>query len=242
MNRWQLYESDYTLQENCIDVWRIELNVSDDLLVFYNDLLSIDELDRAKRFRFKKDRDHFITGRAVLRLLLSKYLQQTVPKISFLYTEKGKPFVSNPIDLQFNLSHANGFALAAFSLKHPLGVDVEWINPKVEIDLVARHFFASGEIKRLFELPATQRSVAFFNCWTRKESFIKAIGDGLSFPLDQFEVSLQPEEDVELLATHWNQTEKEYWSLFKLEPGKGYRAALAIRQLDQQVFKWDWKH
>lgn len=211
-------------------VWQANLEIDKATENHYYSLLSHDEQGRAGRFRFEKDRKHFIAARGMLRLLLGQYLAKKPADLVFQYAEKGKPFIPNPIDLQFNISHANGIALFGFVLKHPIGIDVEWINPKVEIEQVSQHFFAENERKRLMALPEVERLPAFFNCWTRKEAFIKATGDGLSFPLNKFEVSLTADEPATLLATHWDAKERDKWSLFDVAMGEGYKGALAVRR------------
>jgi len=202
-------------------------------------LISEDEKERASKFRFEKDRSHFIIARGVLRQILSLYLSEKPNIIQFKYGKYGKPFLPKNI-LQFNLSHAGEIALIGLTKNHKVGIDVEVINRKVEVERVAQHFFAKGEIDSLMSLPETQRHEAFFNCWTRKEAFIKAIGDGLSFPLDQFEVTLKPDEKAELLATYFNEKERDKWSLFDLKMKEGYKAALAIKGKIEEIKYFDW--
>ncbi len=223
-----------------VHVWLVDL--SDETLVNQCvKLLSEDEKERANKFHFDKDRSHFIIARGVLRQVLSLYLSKKSTDIQFEYGKNGKPFLpKNP--LQFNLSHAGEIALIGLTKKNIIGIDVEVINPKVEVERVAKHFFAKGEIEELMSLPQAQRHEAFFNCWTRKEAFIKATGDGLSFPLDQFEVTLKPDEKAELLATHFNENERDKWLLFDLKMKEGYKAALAVKGKIEEIKYFNWEH
>ncbi len=219
-------------------VWCIDLGAKLSVSQCFR-LLSDDEKERAAKFRFEKDRQHFIIARGTLREILALYLSEKPANIEFEYEKNGKPFLPrNP--LQFNLSHAGEIALIGLTKNNIIGVDVEVINRKVEVERVAQHFFAKGEINALMSLPQTQRHEAFFNCWTRKEAFIKATGDGLSFPLDQFEVTLKPNEKAALLATHFDEKEREKWSLFNLEIKEGYKAALAVKGKINEIKRFDW--
>lgn len=222
-----------TVNGNVACVWLVYLS-DENIVNQCFKLLSEDEKKRAAKFRFEKDRSHFIIARGTLRQIIALYLSEKPDKIKFEYGINGKPFLpKNP--LQFNLSHAGEIALIGLTEKYEIGIDVEVINPKVEVERVAQHFFAKGEIDCLMSLPQTERQEAFFNCWTRKEAFIKATGDGLSFPLDQFEVTLEPNGKAELLATHFNEKEREKWSLFDLKMKEGYKAALAVRGKIEEI-------
>ena len=202
-------------------------------------LLSEDEKERANKFHFEKDRQHFIIARGALRQVLALYLSEKPDNVQFEYGKNGKPFVPNN-PFQFNLSHAGEVALIGITKNHQIGIDVEIINRKVEVERVAQHFFAKGEIERLMALPEAQRYEAFFNCWTRKEAFIKATGDGLSFPLDQFEVTLKPNKKAELLVTYFDKKERDEWSLFDLKIKDGYKAALAAKGKIEKIKYYEW--
>jgi len=229
----------WTVGGSVAHVWLIDL--SNEILVNQCfKLLSDDEKKRAVRFYFEKDRKHFIIARGVLRQILGLYLSEKPNTLQFKYGKNGKPFLPKNT-LQFNLSHAGEIALIGLTENNIIGIDVEVINPKVEVEQVAQHFFAKGEIDSLMSLPKSKRHEAFFNCWTRKEAFIKATGDGLSFPLDQFEVTLKSNEKTELLVTHFDEKEREKWSLFDLEMKERYKAALAVRGKIEEIKFYDWK-
>src|SRR6476659_2394037 len=162
----------------------------------FESFLSADELDRANRFHFAADRIHFIVARGLLRNLLAAYLGINCAELRFSYGAKGKPFLllDGQTQINFNLSHSHGRAAFAFSRGRELGVDLEFVKEDFEAELIATRFFSRSEVLALRLVPAELRNQAFFNCWTRKEAYIKARGEGLSMPLDQFDVSLKPGE------------------------------------------------
>ena len=194
-------------------------------------LLSADEQERAERFHFANDRSHFIAARGLLRTLLGRYLDSPPQQLSFSYSPYGKPALTGEDDgraLRFNVSHSHGVALYAVAREREVGVDVEYVRHDMVGESIAERFFSAREVATLRSLPAEVQPEAFFNCWTRKEAFIKAIGEGLSFPLDQFEVSLDPGEPAALINIRDDPQEASRWSLQSLPVDEGYVAALAV--------------
>ena len=170
-------------------------------------LLAPDEQARAERFIFHKDRTHFVVARGLLRVLLGRYLQRHPQHLHFCYGPHGKPELAPDMGddtLCFNVSHAHGLALYAVTRQRDLGVDVEHVRPGFAEEHIAERFFSPREVAVLRALPVALQSTAFFACWTRKEAFIKARGDGLSLPLDQFDVAFAPGEPAALLYTAWD--------------------------------------
>jgi 4'-phosphopantetheinyl transferase len=182
-----------------------------------------------------------VVGRALLRLRLGAYLARDPKSLRFAYNEFGKPSVADETELRFNVSHAEDCALYAFTLSGDVGVDVEPVRAGQVHDEVAHRFFARPEVEALERLPPERRGEAFADCWTRKEAFIKARGDGLSAALDTFVVSL-PDEPPALLWTAWSAIEPGEWcfaDLSALTPG--YIAAIAVRarRLDVVIDEWE---
>ncbi len=180
------------------------------------ELLSPDEHDRASRFRVDDARRHFILTRAALRSLLAAYLQKETDELSFGLTKYGKPFLAGPPDasmnnLRFNVSHADGLALLGFACQREIGVDVERIRPELDTWKLAERFFSAHERSALKNLNGEELQSAFFRCWSRKEAYIKARGEGLSLPLGQFDVSIAPNESNALVATRPDGTEAARW-------------------------------
>jgi 4'-phosphopantetheinyl transferase len=229
---WQQAAHPPPLTTDDVHVWRIALEVGDPLLSRLRDILSDDEQRRADRFYFEKDRRHFTAARGALRILLAGYLSGRPEVVRFAYNNYGKPRLAetdNQSDLRFNLTHSHGLALLAVTRGREIGVDVERVRD-IERDgeALAERFFSPRETAVLHSLPPQLRREAFFHCWTRKEAYIKAQGKGLSLPLDQFDVSLHPDEPAVLLATQHNPQEAQRWSLQSLLPDEGYVGALAI--------------
>ena len=237
-----------TLGANDVHVWRAPLDQSPSILERLYSLLSEDEKERARRFHFEIDRQHFIVARGCLRTLLSGYLRLPPAELQFQYGSYGKPQLTTQNaqqqPLNFNVAHAGSLALFAFTRIGDIGVDLEHIRPEFTGDDIARRFFSANEIAELNELSPELRIKGFFDCWTRKEAFIKAIGIGLSLSLDQFDVSLGPADEPKLLTTRWDQTEAGRWSLKTLDVGPDYVAALAVaghgwhltyREVDQDL-------
>lgn len=220
------------LLENKIpQLWIVNFDVSENVFRKYQGILSRDELERAKRFRFRKDCVAFTIMRASLRQLLAEYLDCDPQRIQFIYSKFGKPELTFPsAKLSFNVSHTHQIGCIGFSLNAQIGVDIEYVKFSTDLLDVAKKFFSSNEVIQLINMEEKDQPRAFFNCWTRKESFIKAIGHGLSFPLDQFEVSLDTRIKAELLATHFDPLEKNRWSLESLKVPAGYAGAFAVRQ------------
>jgi 4'-phosphopantetheinyl transferase len=191
--------------------------------------LSEDECERAIRFRFDRDKRHFIICRTLLRVLLGNYLGVAPAYTVFHYSSHRKPSVATPTsDIRFNLSHSGERAVFAFIRGRELGIDVEQIRQDFEAQSIAERFFSSAEREALARIPHGIRHQAFFHCWTRKEAFVKAKGDGLFLPLDQFDVSLVPGQPAQLLDTRPDGEERQRWSLSALEVGDQYAGALVV--------------
>jgi 4'-phosphopantetheinyl transferase len=191
-------------------------------------LLSRDELDRAGRFRFERHRAAFTLSRGLLRVILANLLNLDPAAVRFAYGPHGKPAVLGGGRLQFNLSHSGGMTVYAIGEGLDVGIDVERIRPLRDLHGVARRFFSPAEYADLQSIDSARQEAAFFNCWTRKESFIKALGEGMAFPLHRFQVSLRPEEPVRLVAIDGSIDLAQSWSLHDIAPAEGYAAAVAV--------------
>lgn len=212
-----------------VHVWRASLQRPMQTVERMRLLLARDERDRADRFRFERDRSRYIVGRALLRGLLGRYLDTAPEALEFQYGEFQKPALrSGP---WFNLSHSGPIALYAFSGAGELGIDVEIEDADFASERIAERFFSPAEVSVLRSLPAEAQPRAFLRCWTRKEAFIKARGDGLlSLALDSFDVTLAPGAPAALLRTAWCSEEPGQWRLEDVSDRKaGYIAAVAIR-------------
>jgi 4'-phosphopantetheinyl transferase len=227
-----------------VHVWRAALDRSPACEQSLLALLTPDELNRANRFYHKHDRSHFIVGRGVLREVLGRYLGVPPGSLRFEYTKYGKPLLVEEFrgeDMRFNLSHSKGVALLAVTAGREIGVDVEWMRPGVAEEEIAERFFSANEVRVLRGLPKGAQEEAFFNCWTRKEAYIKAKGEGLSMPLDRFAVTLAPGSRAELLHTVGDPEEASRWRLLELFPGPGFAGAIAVEGHDWQLKCVGWQ-
>lgn len=238
--QWLPAPATITIQPHEVHVWRGRLDRPQPELTRWWALLSNDERQRANRYHFERDRRRFIVGRGLLRLLLSRYLYLPPEQIELAYNAYGKPEIaprSNQTPLSFNLSHSQDLALFAIADGRPVGVDLEYMRADLADEQIAARFFAPAEVEALRAQPEGQRVAAFFRCWTRKEAFIKARGEGLSLPLDQFEVSLDP--DTAALLRTADPAEAERWRLEPLAPAPDYAAAIAVEGRHWQLRCWE---
>lgn len=194
-------------------------------------VLSDSERERAGRFVFVSDCTRFIVARATLRRLLAKRLAVKPEDIEFVYGEQGKPALGARFEdskLFFNVSHSDDLAVYAFSSAGEIGVDVEAVRWFADSDDVAARVFSPAERQAYAALDPLYRPAGFFNCWTRKEAFIKALGDGLDRSLDSFDVSLAPDEPARILRIEDTPGERCGWSVESFVPAPGFIAAVVV--------------
>lgn len=230
-----LHSHQRTLDPAQTHVWYSKLGHAQSETEWAYDLLSLHERERAQRFRFRIHRARFVVARALLRILLGGYLRRPPEMIEFVYDAHGKPALRDQ-SLQFNVSHCEDRGLFAFNARHRLGVDIERVRPMMDMIQIAERFFSSSEAQTLSSLPLNSRDDAFFRCWTRKEAFIKATGEGLSFPLERFVVSC--DEPACLLHLDADKDEASNWALHHLAPEAGYVGALAVRDRESLLLNF----
>lgn len=226
-----------------VHVWRTFVDLPDRGVAALHDVLAPGERTRARRFRFERDRRRFTVARGVLRRLLGRYLQVDPAAVEFRYGVHGKPSLPEGADdrgVRFNLSHSRGLALHAFAVGREVGVDVERLRPDTDVTRAARRFFSPAEADALAGVAPGRRREAFFECWTRKEAFVKARGEGVALGLRRFDVSLRPGEPAALLRFEGDPAEPARWSLCALAPGEGYKAALAVEGSGWDLRCWDY--
>jgi 4'-phosphopantetheinyl transferase len=213
---------------NRIAVWSFPLEAPPEVISTFAAVLSSDELLRAARFRFEHLRQSFIIARGAVRHILAACTGVRPESIRFAYSPEGKPSLEYPAaDLRFNVSHSGKFALCAAGSPPCLGVDIEQVRPMPDALSLARRFFSPEEAAELARVPPHLREQVFFNCWTRKEAYLKAVGSGLSIPLDSFRVSILPGEPVRLLRPSPATETCGDCTLLALHPAPGYVGALA---------------
>jgi 4'-phosphopantetheinyl transferase len=225
-------ESQITLPVDEVHLWRVDLADVAKGEQKWEQILSADERARAARFHFSRDRECFTATRALLRTILGGYLDSNPKVLRFQYSENEKPSLTSsqsPNPVEFSVSHSGDVALLAFARGRDVGVDVEQLRENFDHAAVARRFFSEQEQHQLAALTPSERYHGFFRCWTRKEAYIKALGSGLSLPLDQFDVSLKPRDLNALLATRPDSVEASRWSLQEVMVREGYVGAVCVR-------------
>ena len=218
----------YNLKPNTVHIWSLNFVVNDNAYRRYHCLLSEDEKKRASKFKFYKDKRCYVVSKGVLRILSGGYLNTDAKTIAFDYGKYGKPRYKHETHLNFNVSHSGDIAIIGFVYDYTIGVDIEKIKNDFDTFEIAINFFSKKEIAALRKIPKPLQHKAFYSCWTRKEAFIKAKGQGLSFPLDSFSVSLDSHEKTKLLETKWDEDEKNLWNLFSFSPKEKYIGAISV--------------
>jgi 4'-phosphopantetheinyl transferase len=240
---WSLPPAISNLDSHQVDIWRAHLDLPTDTLKTLEATLSVDEIQRADRFHFDKDKDRFIAAHGCLRDILARYQHWEPEQLTFSTNDYGKPALSvfsSERGMDFNLSHSEDLALVAVTWERKVGVDLERLRQGISAQVIAQQYFSRSEFVELVGLPSEQREVGFFNCWTRKEAYIKAQGLGLSFSLESFDVSLGPNEPAILRATRPDPQEAARWALLALEVSPDYAAALAVQGRGLEFRFWDW--
>ena len=221
------------MHASAVEAWIGDLTKAEPVSA-WESLLGKEELERAARFRFEQDRHRYIYGRGLLRELAAAYLGTKPNALHFLHASGGKPSLAPDAagrQLGFNLSHSGARLLLGFGWNRQIGVDVELVRHDVETRQIGERYFSQEEQKALFSLTPAAQIPAFFRCWTRKEAYVKAVGEGLSLPLSQFDVSLLPGEPATLLATRPDAGEASRWTLRNLDLGPEYAAAVAVERV-----------
>lgn len=220
----------YTLGRDEVHVWLTRTAWPAACIGALTEILAPEEQQKAKRFRFQQDAERHIISRALVRLLLGHLLNTRPESLRFRYNGFGKPSISqaqNKRSLQFNVSHSGDLILIALAVDSQVGVDVERVREDLDIESIAKHLFSAHERADLAALSSDQRHQGFFRCWSRKEAFIKARGEGLSLPGHRFDVTLNPGEPAGLLATRPDPSEASRWVIRDVHVGRHHVAAIA---------------
>lgn len=231
-DKWPARATVPELHESDVHVWRIDLKALHADVTDLIHVLSPDERERARRLHFDRDRNNFIASHYALRSILAGYLEDASPtSIAFDFGPHGKPTLrSNGHGIEFNLSHSHEISLCGLTRRHELGIDVEHTGRNLEIEPLAERFFAPAEAEQILACPDHTRRAAFFSCWTRKEAFLKARGDGITVNLDSFEVSCMPGQPARLLRCQQDSQAPAYWGMDSFVPESNYIGALAVHR------------
>ncbi|MSP14414.1 MAG: 4'-phosphopantetheinyl transferase superfamily protein [Chloroflexi bacterium] len=237
-----------SLTGDAVHLWQVLLNATLYPPGKLQPLLAPGEMERAGRYYFQRDREAFILARGFLRLILGVYLDMAPHELHFGYAAYGKPFLvagqgAADSALTFNISHSHGLMLLAVTLERQVGVDVEFIRTDFDSQELSARFFAAAECAFLRSLPPAAQAEAFFAIWTRKEAYIKARGEGLSCPLDSFDVT-PPDRDwgrkilLQEKMGFKNGASTPVWLVQEVALESGYKAALASEGENCRLSLW----
>lgn len=218
--------------ENPILCFRLALDQADAIVAALAELLSDDERQRAARLVFRDDRRRFVVTRGSLRRILGCFCDLPASVVRFEYAPLGKPSLAletTKMPVHFNVSHSRDLAIIAMAFDRPLGVDVEAVGPVPDRLTISSRYFTAVEAARIATVAPRERDLAFFLCWTRKEAFAKALGDGLSLALDRYQVACRPDEPARLLEVDGSAAEAAAWSVYDLRPAPGFVGAVVMR-------------
>jgi len=232
-----------TLLSNDIHIWCAALDLPLEQIKMYELTLSADEKIRAERFHFEQHKHSFITCRGILRAILSRYLNIKPQQLQFDYGSHGKPEIADNCGekkLKFNLSHSGKIALYAITPIYQIGIDIEKNRLFDDAEQIAKRFFSARECAWLSEIPPSEKPAAFFSLWTCKEAYLKAIGEGLAFGLDQFEICLNSKESPKILSIKGDYQAATPWFLQQLNPVLGYVGAVAVNVESPCFTCWQW--
>jgi 4'-phosphopantetheinyl transferase len=235
MQTYQRNDCSLKLNRREIHVWLVRTEASPAVIAQFERVLAPDEKARVARFRFEHLQYSYTLARGALRILLGRYLDIAPARIQLVYGTKGKPQLAQSGPIDFNVSHSGELAAFAFTRGCEIGIDLEKIRLIEDMLGIADRFFSSQETADLMSLPASERTEAFFRCWTRKEAYIKAVGDGLSLPLDSFRVTVQAREPAQIMHFDGVGVPANEWTLRDLRLAPDYAAALAYRDQERAL-------
>ena len=238
-NVWRKTSDTLSLSRDHVDIWFYDLKIlSTDINNFYS-ILSVDERVRADKLKVEDKKQQYIISRGCLRQRLGLLTNIDPEDFVFEYLEHGKPVLINDArfaDITFNVSHSSDFALIAISQKQNIGIDIEKVNHKLDHQALVTRFFSEIEQSEFLTIAEANKAKAFCACWTRKEAFIKAIGDGITYGLDTFDVTINPEIQTSSINLH--KPTSEIWSAQDLHVGDDYMACLVSNVPDTNIRCW----
>ena len=238
---WQTAPDDIGISPHHVDIWLTSTELREEQVRAHAKYLSQAELARAQKFRSKTGYREYIVTRGLLRQVLSETAGPDLAGVDFMYGEHGKPWLDARVSgktIAFNVSHSHGLALVALTLGGRLGVDLEKIRPDVEWQDLAARYFAEAEFRALENRLQGDGLKAFYACWTRKEAFVKALGAGVSYGLEQFDVSVGPEEDYAALTIHSQDEDAAGWLVKNLPVPDSHVAAVAVDRPASKFRLW----
>jgi 4'-phosphopantetheinyl transferase len=235
VNVWKFPPGELQIFTNEVHIWKAEVQPFRQSLDLFASWLSEEETQRWQRYQAADVRDRFLTARGLLRGIISFYTGQPQVHLSLAVSTFGKPYLSFPrgTGLEFSLSHSSECILLAFSIGLPLGIDVEKMQQDIDFLMISSKYFSRSENQSILQLPQLLQKQAFFNCWTRKEAYLKGLGAGMHASLTDFSVSVSPNEPAVLLNPLPAYEEGDPWQLFAIDPKTEYAAAAAVQSIQK---------
>ncbi|OCQ99688.1 4'-phosphopantetheinyl transferase [Oscillatoriales cyanobacterium USR001] len=240
---WNTPPQKMILSSNNIHIWRANLHLPIEQIETFFQTLSADEKIRAEKFHFDRHRNFFIAARGILRAILSRYLEIKPHQLRFNYSTRGKPEIAENCgvkNLEFNLSHSEEIAIYGITCASKIGIDIEKIRSIDDAEQIAKRFFAARECSWLSEISPSEKPAAFFRLWTCKEAYLKAIGEGLAFGLDRFEISFSSSESPTIISIQGSDRIEIPWFLQQLTPVSGYVGSVAVKVDNPCFHYWQW--
>ena len=236
-------EEDFFLDENEIHIWNYTLKPDKKLAEFYFDNLTEEEKDKAEKIIIKEVKYRNILSRVITKKILANYLDKKLNRIHYCYNRFGKPGLSseiNPMNLNFNISHSGDLGIIAISKNNPVGIDIEQILELNDLDNLMDLIFTESEIKQIDLLDHFDKTKMFYKIWTAKEAFVKAIGQGLSFPVKNIELEINHLENISIKYIKKFPDSLNDWQLLSFVPEENYISTLAvnINNVKTKNFKW----
>ncbi len=220
------------LPEGEVQLWQVFARTLESRVKELGTFLSGEEIRRVERFYFQKDQRRFVVAHGVLRMLIGRYLNHSPRLVNFRNGSNGKPELDGHpslVHFSFNLSHSHNLVLFAFSKFSNLGVDLEHIRPIRDFQQIVNYYFHHNERAAFQSSPLCKRQEKFFDCWTRKEAFVKATGEGLSRPLNSFSTSIGSEKEGSIFDIDGDGIKAANWNLLSFRPAQGYVGAVAFK-------------
>lgn len=225
-----------------VHVWRAQLDEACAPADTFAQILGRRERDRALRFHFERDRKRFISSHVILHQILERYFENDPSRLEFFYGSYGKPYVRNQDGdtLGFNMAHSRDIALYAFARTRQIGVDIECVESMLETASIAQTLFSERERAAWRAVSADKQQEVFFNWWTLKEAYGKALGYGLNLSPDQFPVLPPDTKASSGLYMAEIGGKNAAWSFKTFAPVPGYVAAIGVEGSRRALNQWDW--
>ena len=239
---WKLPPQHLTLLNSHVHIWKANISPSQRVCHYCEKLLSPDEHARAQQFKFRQHQQAFITARGILRLILSRYLHTSPQSLTFEQGPHGKPALTFPSTppILFNVSHSHHLALYAVTLENEVGIDIEYHRLTLNLPALIQRICSPQEKMILTALSAAEQKKGFFTCWTQKEAYVKAIGKGITIPLETITVLFSQSNSEERRDLGDEKQDISTWSISEISVDSDYSAALAIQNTDSTNSYWEW--